>query len=96
MGKSALALQMATELALNRGPFGIKGNGPLKSLIIQAEDSDGDIAEVAHSLRYVLKLTPADQALVNERVRIVTERVVAATDSSPRFAFSSTSSNRTS
>ena len=75
MGKSALAIQMATELALNKGPFGIQGNGPLKSLIVQSEDSDGDIAEIAHSMRHVLKLTDEEVALVNQRVKIVTDRV---------------------
>lgn len=75
MGKSAIAIQAATELALQRGPFGIQGNGPLKSLIIQSEDSDGDVAEVAYSVRHVLKLTPEQVATVNSRVIVVTDRV---------------------
>lgn len=75
MGKSALTIQMATELALGLSPFGIKGNGPLTSLVVQAEDSDGDVAEVAHSMKHVLGLTPEQIATVNSRVIIVTERV---------------------
>lgn len=75
MGKSTIALQGAAELALQLGPFGIQGNGPLSSLIIQSEDSEGDIAEVAHSLKHVLKLTPEQVATVNAKVHIVTDRV---------------------
>lgn len=81
MGKSAMCLQMATELALNIGPFGIQGNGPLRSLIVQSEDGDGDLAEVTHSIRHVMKLTP-------EQIRLAEERVIVATDGSnrgPRF-----------
>jgi hypothetical protein len=75
MGKSSMTIQMATELALNLGPFGIYGNGPLRSLIIQSEDSDGDVAEVAYSMRQVLQLTSEQVDQVNSMVRIVTDRV---------------------
>ena len=75
MGKSSLDLQMAATWALGRPFHGIRCNGPLKSLIIQAEDSDGDIAEVWLSIKHAMKLTDAEVALVSERVLIVTERV---------------------
>lgn len=75
MGKSAVAIQGATELALEKGPFGIQGNGPLRSLIIQSEDSDGDVAEVAYSMKHVLRLTPEQITTVNSRVIVVTDRV---------------------
>lgn len=75
MGKSSAAIQMATELSLNMGPFGIQGNGPLRSLIMQSEDSDGDVAEVAYSMKHVLNLTPDQIATVNDRVCVVTDRV---------------------
>lgn len=75
MGKSAMCVQGATELALNRGPFGIQGNGPLKSLIVQSEDSDGDIGEVAHSIKTVLELTPQQITEVNSRVKVVCDRI---------------------
>gem|GEM_PF-2140163 len=74
MGKSSGSLQMAVELALNMGPFGIKGNGPLTSLVIQSEDTDGDVAEVAYSMKHVLKLTNEQMQEVNRRVIIVTDR----------------------
>jgi len=75
MGKSAMAIQMATELALNKGPFGIQGNGPLRSLIVQSEDSDGDVAEVGYSLQQVLGLTQEQIAFVNSSVRVISDRV---------------------
>jgi hypothetical protein len=75
MGKSAMAIQMATELALNKGPFGIHGNGPLRTLIVQSEDSDGDVAEVAYSLQNILNLTKEQIDFVNDSVRVITDRV---------------------
>ncbi len=75
MGKSSLSLQMAIMLALQLAPFSIKGNGCLRSLIIQSEDSDGDIAEVIFSMKHALKLTPEQCAIVDANVRIVSDRV---------------------
>lgn len=75
MGKSAISIQMASELALCEGPFGVHGNGALRSLIVQSEDSDGDVAEVWHSIQHVRKLTTAQMAVVREKVHVVTDRV---------------------
>lgn len=75
MGKSAMAIQMAIELALNRGPFGIQGNGSLSSLIVQSEDSDGDIGEVALSIKHELNLAADQIAAVDSKVFVHTERV---------------------
>lgn len=75
IGKSSMEMQMAVTWALGWPCFGIKPNGPMRSLIIQSEDSDGDIAEMWTSMSVTMKLTPEDMALVNERVKIVNERV---------------------
>ena len=75
MGKSAFTIQASIVWALNRPFMGIKPNGPLTSLIIQAEDSDGDIAEVWVSCCHKLQLTKAEIELVASRVLIVTDRV---------------------
>lgn len=75
MGKSSASIQMAVSWALGQPFMGIKSNGPLRVLIIQSEDSDGDIAEVMLSMRHAMKLTAADVAQVDERVRIVCDRV---------------------
>ena len=75
MGKSSMSLQMAALWALGREAFGVKPNGPLRSLIIQSEDSDGDIAEIWYSIRHALKLTEDEVAQVRDRVKIVCDRV---------------------
>jgi hypothetical protein len=68
MGKSSMSLQMAVHWSLGIEVFGIPCNGPLRSLIIQAEDSEGDIGEVAASITARLSLTPEQVNSVNERV----------------------------
>lgn len=76
MGKSSLTVQTATHWALGRDIFGgMKPARPLRSLIFQSEDSEGDIAEVRHSLIYAMKLTADEQKTVSENVKIVTDRV---------------------
>lgn len=75
MGKSALAIQLAEGWSLGEAPLGIRPARPLRSLIIQAEDSDGDIAEVTASIAHVAKRTPAQQAKASGNVVVVTDRV---------------------
>lgn len=75
MGKSSMSIQMATLWALGRDAFGMRPNGAPTSLMVQAEDSDGDIGEVAASNAAALKLTDAERATVSAKVIIVTERV---------------------
>lgn len=76
MGKSSLSLQVATLWALGRDFHGgLAPNGPQKSLFIQSEDSDGDIAEVQHSLFHSLNLTDREIATVAKNVLIVTDRI---------------------
>lgn len=75
MGKSSMSLQAVVLLALEKAWFGIKGKRPLKSIIFQSEDDEGDIAAVWHSLKYALKLTDEELDYVRQRVAIVTERV---------------------
>jgi hypothetical protein len=75
MGKSSMSIQAATSWALGRDFFGIKPNGKLKSLIVQSEDSDGDIGEVIASIRHAMKLTPDEHQQVGGNVIIHTERV---------------------
>jgi hypothetical protein len=75
MGKSSMSIQAATCWALGRDFFGIKPNGKLKSLIVQSEDSDGDIGEVIASIRHAMKLTADEHQAVGGNVIIHTERV---------------------
>lgn len=46
VGKSSLAIQMAILFALNKPCFGIQPKRALKSLLIQAENDFGDVAEM--------------------------------------------------
>ena len=75
MGKSSMLILMAYLWALAMDFFGVKPNGPLRVLIVQSEDSEGDIAEVCVSIQIMLKLTPEQIALVDERVLIITDRI---------------------
>ena len=53
-GISSLPIQQSICYALGwpfGGPYGIKPNGPKKSLIVQSEDDDADIGEVAGNAR---------------------------------------------
>lgn len=75
MGKSSLTIQAAVTWALGRKLFdGFDPHRPLKSLIIQAEDGDGDIAEVRLSLEHVMKPTSEEKAQIDKNVVIVTDR----------------------
>lgn len=76
MGKSSLSIQAAVTWGLGLPLFGgFHPHRPLKSLIIQSEDGDGDIAEVRLSLEHAMKLTPEQCEQVNQNVIIVTDRV---------------------
>lgn len=76
MGKSALSLEWAILAALGRDFLGIKTQRPLKSLIIQAEDSDGDIGEVVYSICHAHKLTAEEKEQVNRNVIVVRDKVL--------------------
>jgi hypothetical protein len=75
MGKSSSSIQAAVTWGVGQPFFGIKPNGPLRSLIVQAEDSDGDVGEVWVSVAASLNLTPKETELASKNVTIVTERV---------------------
>ena len=46
IGKSSLCMQLAISWGLGRTTFGIRPERPLKSLIVQAENDAGDVAEM--------------------------------------------------
>ena len=81
IGKSSISIQMAAHYALGRPCFGIPCNGALRSLFIQSEDSDGDVAEVKESIIHSMRLTPEEQAQVDRNVMVVSDRV----NRGPRF-----------
>jgi hypothetical protein len=73
VGKSALAIQAAILWALCRECLGIVPARLLKSLIVQAEDDDGDMAEMRDGVIRGLGLSEADVATACARVLVVTE-----------------------
>jgi hypothetical protein len=73
IGKSTLALQMAILWALFRTAFGIEPARPLKSLFIQAEDDDGDLAEMRDGIFAGLDLTPEERAQAAANVIVACE-----------------------
>lgn len=76
MGKSSLSLQAAVHWALQLPLFGgFQTVRPLRSLIFQAEDGEGDVAEVFMSLKHAMKLTDEQLTQVRQNVLIVTDRI---------------------
>lgn len=75
MGKSSMSLQGAVTWAFGLPFLGVKPNGPLRSLIIQSEDGDGDVGEVWESICFKMQLTPEQRVTAGQMVRVVTDRV---------------------
>jgi hypothetical protein len=73
IGKSVVAMQMAIEFGLGRVSFGIRPSGKLTSLIIQAENDDGDLCEMRDGIYTGLDLTAEDIVEANKSVRVVLE-----------------------
>ena len=72
LGKSVLCLQAAITWAIGRSFFGIdpKGEG-LKSLIVQAENDEGDVAEAVQGIVKAMELSPKELEMVKKNVVIV-------------------------
>lgn len=70
VGKSSLALQFATSWALGRASFGIEPSGELTSLLIQAENDDGDLAEMRDGIARGLKLTSEEWDAAFNRIHV--------------------------
>ena len=68
VGKSSLAMQAMVLWALGREAFGIEPAGPLKSLLIQAENDDGDLAEMRDGVIAGLSLTEAEAKQATDNV----------------------------
>ena len=68
-GKSVLSVQASIELAIGRRAFNIRAPRPLRSLIIQAEDDEGDTIEMAQIVDH-LKLTEEERAMVDQNTWI--------------------------
>jgi len=75
IGKSSLVTEFAVGWALGRAVWGIQPAKPLKSLIIQAENDQHDLAEMAQGIALAYGLFPGgdDLAAVSENVRFRSE-----------------------
>lgn len=78
-GKSTLDATLAFSFALGREIVGLRPSRPLKSLVIQAEDDDLDLREMARGI--VADLAPNDdeRETLRANVQIVTERAKTGT-----------------
>ena len=73
IGKSSLVLQCAILWSLGKAAFGIRPASPLSIILIQAENDDGDVAEVRDGIFAGLGLSPENAALAGERIKVVRE-----------------------
>jgi hypothetical protein len=72
IGKSSLSMQCMILWALGRECFGLRPARPLKSVLIQAENDDGDLAEMRDGVIRGLCLNPSDAAQALENVSVHT------------------------
>jgi hypothetical protein len=75
MGKSSLSMIWAAHLALGRDFLGIATKRPSKSVVFQAEDSDGDMGELWFSVKTTMKLTPEEVETVRKNVIVIRDKV---------------------
>jgi RecA-family ATPase len=80
IGKSSFALQCAILWALGRECFGIASARPLKSLLIQAENDDGDLAEMRDGVIAGLSLSSDMAKMACENIIVVRENSRTAVD----------------
>lgn len=84
VGKSTLTMQAAITWALGRSFFGMAPKKPLRSLIIQAENDEGDIAEMVQGV-----LTGMGIDLFDDEIDLIKSNVLPIQDCShtgPKFA----------
>jgi hypothetical protein len=73
IGKTTLGIQAAILLGLGRPVFGITPTRPLRSLYIQAENDEGDLAEMRDGIIAGLKLTKEETKMAMQNVMVVHE-----------------------
>lgn len=71
IGKSSFLMQQAICFALNRDFFGIRPTAYMKTVFLQAENDDGDIAEIRDGICSEMNLSEADLLRVYANVIIV-------------------------
>jgi hypothetical protein len=76
IGKSSFGIQQDICFALGRTAFGIKPPQPLRILTIQAENDDGDLAEMSRGICAHLNLTDEERRQITERVVYIKEKTL--------------------
>jgi len=64
VGKSTLLMQMAISWSANRDFFGLKPKKALRCFLLQGENDDGDVVEMAHGIKMGLALKPDEENLL--------------------------------
>lgn len=75
-GKSTMDATLAFSFAIGRDALGFHPTRPLKSLVVQAEDDDLDLCDMAGGIVSALAPTDAERQQMRENVILVTERAV--------------------
>jgi len=73
IGKSSLVMQMMIQWALGAGCFGINPARPLKSLLVQGENDEQDMAEMRDGVADSLQLNDDQRATINGSVIVCHE-----------------------
>lgn len=75
-GKSSLAMQAMLSFSIGRALFGITPNGPLKCLLVQAENDDGDLTEARDGVEWATMGVDEDdetRAMMRGNTMVVSE-----------------------
>jgi len=80
LGKSSLAMQLMIKWALGQPAFGLEPARPVKSLLIQAENDDGDLAEMKFGVFNGLNLTEAEQTAASQNILVYQESSKTGSD----------------
>ena len=73
IGKSSFAIQCMILWALGRAAFGVTPTRPLKALLVQAENDEGDLAEMRDGVIAGLNLTEEEQQTAMANVIVAQE-----------------------
>lgn len=73
IGKSSLSMQAMILWAIGKPMFGIQPVKPLKSLLIQAENDDGDLAEMRDGVMAGLNLTAEERQMAMDNIIVARE-----------------------
>jgi DnaB helicase-like protein/AAA domain-containing protein len=76
IGKTSAGVQQDILWSLGRPAFGIRPTRPLKILCVQAENDDGDLAEMTRGICDHLNLTDEERKAVDERVVYIKEKAM--------------------